>query len=67
MIKNRVALCIYEKYLDKRDIVKLTGIDRHTINNICKNKTKSIKFDTLDKLCKALGCTPNDLFPYIPD
>ena len=67
MIKNRVALCIYEKYLDKRDIVKLTGIDRHTINNICKNKTTSIKFDTLDKLCKALDCTPNDLFPYIPD
>lgn len=67
MIKNKVAAFIAEKYLDKRDIVKMTGIDRHTIDNICKNRTTSITFETLNKLCWALDCTPNDLFPYIPD
>lgn len=55
------------KKMDKRDIVSLTGMDRHTLNNIYKDKTKGIEFDTLNKLCYALDCTPNDLFRYIPD
>ena len=55
------------KRLDKRDIVRMTGIDRHTLNNICKCKTKGIEFETLNKLCFALDCTLNDLFRYVPD
>lgn len=67
MIKNRVAVYMGIKKMDKRDIVSLTGMDRHTLNNIYKDKTKGIEFDTLNKLCYALDCTPNDLFRYIPD
>lgn len=55
------------KRLDKRDIVKMTGIDRHTLDNIFKCKTKGIEFETLNKLCWALDCTPNDLLRYVPD
>ncbi len=67
MIENRVAIYIAVKHLEKRDVVSMTGIDRHTLNNICKCKTKGIEFDTLNKLCYALECTPNDLFRYVPD
>jgi len=67
MIKNGVAVYMGIKKMDKRDIVSLTGMDRHTLNNIYKDKTKGIEFDTLNKLCYALDCTPNDLFRYIPD
>ena len=67
MIKNRVAIYMGIKKMDKRDIVSLTGMDRHTLNNIYKDKTKGIEFDTLNKLCYALDCTPNDLFRYVPD
>ena len=56
-----------EKRMDRRDIVKLTGIDRQTLRNIYQNKTKGIEFETLNKLCFALNCTPNDLLLYIPD
>lgn len=31
-------------------------------NNIVSNKTKSIKYDNLEKFCKILNCEPNDLF-----
>lgn len=55
------------KQMDRRDIVKLTGINRKTLYNIYKGNIKSISFDVLDKLCYALDCTPNDLFRYIPD
>lgn len=39
----------------------VTGIGYSTIFNLCKNKTKSIHFDTLVKICQALECTPNDI------
>lgn len=67
MIKNRVSLMIGLKKMDRREVVKLTGIDRQTLRKIYKGETKSISFDTLDKLCFALDCTTNDLFKYIPD
>lgn len=53
--------------LERRDITKLTDIERHTLNNIYKGNIKSIKLEHLDKLCYVLNCTPNDLFRYTPD
>lgn len=67
MIKNRVSAYMGIKRIEKREIVKLTGISRKTLYNIYNDKTKGIEFDTLNKLCFALDCTPNDLFRYIPD
>ncbi len=31
-------------------------------NNIITNKTKSIKYSNIEKLCQILECEPNDLF-----
>ena len=31
-------------------------------NNIITNKTKSIKYENIEKFCKILNCEPNDLF-----
>jgi len=28
---------------------------------LCNNETESIRFDVLEKICKALNCTPNDI------
>lgn len=67
MIENRFSKLLGEKQMDKRDIVKLTGLDSHTVLKIYKNQTKGVDFATLDKLCFALDCTPNDLFRYVPD
>ncbi len=30
--------------------------------NIVDNRTKSIKYDNIEKLCSILECEPNDLF-----
>lgn len=31
-------------------------------NNIVMNRTKSIKYENIEKFCKILDCKPNDLF-----
>lgn len=42
------------------------GLTYHTANYILRDKHKEIKYKYLEKICKALCCTPNDLFVYVP-
>ncbi len=67
MIENRVAIVMAVKKIEKRDITKLTGIDRHTLTKIFKGEVASISLKNLNKLCYALDCNADDLFKYIPD
>lgn len=41
---------------------KQTGISQNNILKICNGETSTIRFDTLEKLCKTLNCSINDLF-----
>lgn len=67
MIENRVAIVMGIKKIEKRDITKLTNIDRHVLNKIYKGEINSISLKNLNSLCYALDCTASDLFRYIPD
>lgn len=39
-----------------------TNISHATIYKMVNNETTMISFDNLEKICKALNCTPNDVF-----
>ena len=41
---------------------KQTGISQNNILKICNGETSTIRFDTLEKICKALNYSINDLF-----
>lgn len=34
------------------------------VSAMMNNETTGIKFETIEKLCKILECTPNDLFKF---
>ena len=38
--------------------------DYKTISDMMDNKTSGIKFETIEKLCILLDCTPNDIFKF---
>ena len=40
---------------------KETGIATSTLSRICNNKTSSIDFSILDKICEALDCEVSDI------
>ena len=63
MIENRLAKIMGEKKLDSRDIVKITGLDNHTVSKLYKR----VEISTLDKLCYALECDTNDIFKYVQE
>lgn len=41
---------------------KQTGISQNNIGKICNGETSTIRFDTLEKICKTLNCSINELF-----
>lgn len=41
---------------------KKTGISQNNIGKICNGETSTIRFDTIEKICKTLNCSINDLF-----
>lgn len=67
MIQNNVSSFIGKKRTTIAETARLAGVKYNTIYNLYYEKTSGIEFETLNKLCYALDCTPNDLFKYIPD
>ncbi len=67
MIINRVSIVIGERRMTISETAKLAGIGYSTMDNIYRNNTKGIDFETLNRLCFALDCKPGELFDYIPD
>ncbi len=45
---------------------KQTDIDYKALSRLINDKTALIHFETLEKLCAALKCTPNKLFDIKP-
>ena len=57
---------ILNKTLENRKIsqyklAKDTGIAASRLNNLCNNKTSSIQFSILDKICDVLDCEVSDI------
>lgn len=43
-------------------LVKNMEANYKSVSNMIEKETISIRFDTIDKLCRILNCTPGDLF-----
>lgn len=62
MFTLRVNEILAEKDKSIYWLAKQTGISANNMGNICNGKTSIIRFDTLERICKVLECTPNDVF-----
>lgn len=52
---------VYEKCMSLRQFAKVAGIPYVTLHAIANDKRPSVRLTTIEKICKALSCTPNDL------
>lgn len=53
-----------EKNISQYRLLK-AGIDNKTLDGLKKNK--NITLLTLEKLCRILDCTPNDIVTFVAD
>ena len=60
-----MKICIKEqlqkKNMSRYELAKRIGVTYPTLDNIYKSASTSIKFETLQLICKELECTPNDI------
>lgn len=71
MVKLNVKKLLKEKKRTKYWLFNMLNnvgnISYTNFNNLVENKTGSIKYSNIEKLCKILECTPNDLFEITDD
>ena len=71
MIKLNVKKLLNQKKKSKywlfNQLNNVGNISYTNFNNLVENKTQSIKYSNIEKLCQILECKPNDLFEISDD
>ena len=62
MIKLNVQELLDKKNQTRYWLVKSMDSNYETINRLCDNHSVALQLETIEKLCRVLECTPNDLF-----
>ena len=62
MIKLNLRVLFAQKGMRVIDDEKKVDLARSTLYRLYNNEATRIDFDSIEKLCKLLECTPNDLF-----
>ncbi len=60
-MKLNIKSKVDEKGLNKHQFSKLIQLGYVATCNLYDGKTERIYFDTLERICKVLECTPNDI------
>jgi putative transcriptional regulator len=60
---------ILDKQLEKNKMTKyrlsqITGLRASTISDLCNGKRANPRLDTIERLCLALDCEPNDILVF---
>jgi putative transcriptional regulator len=67
MIRIHLSRILGEKKMKMADLSRQTNINAHAIADLYYERAKAVYFDTLDKICEALGCSISELVEYQPD
>ena len=67
MIRIHLGRLLGEKKMKMSELSEKTGINKNTIGELYYEKSQMVRFDTLDKICKALDCKLSDLIEYLPE
>ena len=65
MSESKLKVCIKEqldeKGISRYKLAKMINVTYPTITALYHGTVTSIRLETLEKLCQALVCTPNDI------
>jgi Predicted transcriptional regulator len=64
MINFDLRSLLIPKKLTLNDLAEMSGVNYWTICHMSQRTYKSIKISDIQKICKALDISPNELFGY---
>jgi len=56
-----------EKKVKSKDLAAAIGITEANLSLLKQGKVKGIRFETLEALCRQLGCAPGDLLQVVSE
>ena len=66
-IRINIDVMLAKRKMSVTELSEKVGITMANISILKNGKAKAIRMDTLDKICRSLGCQPGDILKYVPD
>lgn len=57
-------IMLAKRKIKSKELSELIGITEQNLSVLKTNKSKAIRFSTLESICKVLDCQPGDLLSY---
>ncbi|HHY24611.1 MAG TPA: helix-turn-helix transcriptional regulator [Clostridiaceae bacterium] len=70
MLNCNLRIIMAKGKLNINQVVEITGLSQPTVSKLYNNEpqdVKTVKLETINKLCAALECQPGDLIEYMSD
>lgn len=67
MIRINIDVMLAKRKMSVTELTEHVGITMANVSILKNGKAKAIRFETMDKICKALNCQPGDILEYVPD
>lgn len=67
MVVCHLSTLLGQKKWKVKHLANITGIRYNTLLDLYNEMALGIKFEHIDLICKAIGCTADQLIEYIPD
>ena len=64
MIVVNVDVMLAKRKMSVTELSESVGLTMANVSLLKNGKVKAVKFSTLDKVCKTLGCQPGDILEY---
>lgn len=62
---KRLWKLLIDKDMKRKDLEEKANISHYTVNKLSKGN--NVNTDTIEKICRALDCTPDDIMEFLPD
>ncbi len=66
-IKINLDVVLNKRGMTLNELSEKTGVSIANLSNLKNNRVVSVRFSTLDKICKSLECQPADILKYEDD
>lgn len=63
----RLDVMLARRKIRSRDLAERVGIAEQNLSLLKSGKVRGVRFDTLEAICRELGCQPGDLLEYVPE
>ena len=61
-----IDVMLAKRKMQSKELAEILDITPANLSILKTGKAKGLRFDTLEAICKALGCQPGDILEYVP-